>query len=250
MKPLTALIIDDERHAREGLSTLLELYCPNVQIIGDADNIDDGIHLIRKLNPEMVFLDIEIGEQTGFQLLDQLPSITFQLVFTTAYSEFAIKAFRYHAIDYLLKPIQPNQLIAAVEKARQSSQTKQIQQQIEALRQAIDSGQAEKVIVPTMEGLNFIKVDSIIHVEGSANYSTFYTNNGDKIMASKNLKYYEDLLPSDLFYRVHQSHLVNIRFIKKIKTYEGYEVELEEGGCVPLARKRKEDLVNLLKGRK
>jgi two-component system LytT family response regulator len=219
-----------------------------VQIIGDADNIDDGIHLIRKLNPEMVFLDIEIGEQTGFQLLDQLPAISFQLVFTTAYSEFAIKAFRYHAIDYLLKPIQPNQLIAAVEKAGQSSQTKQIQQQINELRQALSSGQSEKVIVPTMEGLNFIKIESIVHVEGSANYSTFHLNNGDKIMASKNLKYYDDLLPSELFYRVHQSHLVNIRFIKKIIILEGYAVELEEGVSVPLARKRKEELLNLLKG--
>jgi two-component system LytT family response regulator len=196
----------------------------------------------------VVFLDIEIGEQTGFQMLDQLPSINFQLIFTTAYSEFAIKAFRYHAIDYLLKPIEPKQLIAAIEKAGQSHQTQQIQQQINELRQAMSSGQSEKVIVPTMEGLNFIKIESIIHVAGSANYSTFHLDNGDKIMASKNLKYYEDLLPSEFFYRVHQSHLVNIRFIKKVVTYEGYAVELEEGISVPLAKKRKEELLNLLKG--
>lgn len=248
MEPTTALIIDDEKHAREGLSTLLELYCPNVHIQGDAANIEDAIFQIRKWNPDLVFLDIEIGEQNGFQLLDQLPSIAFQLVFITAYSEFAIKAFRYHALDYLLKPIQPNQLIATVEKARRSGQTQQIQQQLKELRQALHSGQQEKIIVPTMEGMNFIKVDTIVHIVGSANYSTFHLDNGDKIMASKNLKYYEELLPSDLFYRVHQSHLVNIRYIKMIRTYEGYTVELEEGSSIPLVKKRKEDLLALLKG--
>lgn len=124
----------------------------------------------------------------------------------------------------------------------------QIQQQLKELRQALSSGQQEKIIVPTMEGLNFIKIDAIVHIVGSANYSTFHLDTGDKIMASKNLLYYEDLLPSEIFYRVHQSHLVNIRYIKKINTFEGHTVELEKGASVPLAKKRKKDLLVLLKG--
>lgn len=247
MKAITALIIDDEKHARQALSALLELYCPDVQVQADADNIKDGILLIRKHDPDLVFLDIQIGEENGFQLLDQLPSISFQLIFTTAFSEFAIKAFRYHAIDYLLKPIQPSQLIAAVEKAGQSSQTRHLQLQLNELQQALNSGKQEKIIIPTMEGLYFIKIEAIIHVVGDASYSTFYLENGDAIMASKNLKYYEDLLPSVIFYRVHQSHLVNVKRIKKIVTNDGYTVELEGGVSLPLARKRKEALINKLK---
>ena len=248
MNQLSTLIIDDEKHAREGLSTLLELYCPKVQILGDTDNIEDGLHLIQKWNPDLVLLDIAIGERTGFELLDQLPSMDFQLIFTTAFSEFAVKAFRYHAIDYLLKPIQPQQLLSAIEKVSNSQKTNQLQEQLKALKQSLHSGQPDKVIIPTMEGLHFIQMDTIVHAEGSGNYSTFHLGNGDKIVASKNLKYYEDLLPAESFFRAHQSHLVNIRYIKKIRTLEGYVVELQEGSHIPLAKKRKEDLLALLKG--
>ncbi len=248
MQTLTALIIDDEKHAREGLSTLLELYCPSVKVVGDANDIEQGMSLIQEHRPEIVFLDIEIGDANGFQLLDQLPSILFQLVFTTAYSEFAIKAFRYNAIDYLLKPIQPQQLTAAVENAKYSLHTQDIQLQLEALRQSLQSEQQEKIIISTMEGLNIIKLTTIIHVVGNANYSTFHLDNGEKIMASKNLKHYEDILPSEFFFRTHQSHLVNVRYIKKIKTQEGHMVELDEGSNIPLAKRRKDDLLIRLKG--
>lgn len=245
---MTAIIIDDERHAREGLAALLRMYCPHLVILGEAGDMDTGIHLIRKHPPDMVFLDIAIGEHSGFQLLDQLPEVSFQLVFTTAYSEFAIKAFRYHAIDYLLKPIQPQLLMAAVEKARDSLQTRDLQLQLDALRQFFGSGRQEKIVISTMEGLSFIRIHTIVHVVGSGNYSTFHLENGEKILASKNLKHYEDLLPSDRFFRSHQSHLVNIRYITKIRSQEGHLIELEGGFSAPLVQKRKEALLALLKG--
>lgn len=248
MKPVSALIVDDEKHARDGLKALLKLYCPHVNLVGDAENVEDGMALISQKSPDLVFLDIEIGEQNGFQLLDRLPYINFQLIFTTGHSEFAIKAFRYHAVDYLLKPIQPGQLQAAVGKAAHSRQTQQVQEQLTELRQALHSGKPEKLVIPTQEELHFIQVDTIVHVVGSGNYSTFHLKEGGKVMASRNLKYYADLLPADIFYRVHQSHLVNTRCISKIKTHEGYIVELEDGAHVPLAKKRKEDLLALLRG--
>ena len=250
MTQLSAIIIDDEQHARQGLATLLELYCPQIHIAGDANTIDKGIALIRQWAPDVVFLDIQIGEQNGFQLLDQLKQINFQLIFTTAYSEFAIKAFRYHAVDYLLKPIQPQQLAAAVEKAGQSSRTGKLERQLGELLHTLKSGKQEKVVVPTLEGLNYLSVDSIVHVAGSANYSTFHLDNGEKVMASKNLKYYEELLPEDTFFRAHQSHLVNLRYIKQIRTVEGNTIEMEDGAGIPLAKARKGALVERLQGRR
>lgn len=246
---MNALIIDDERHAREGLSALLDLYCPNVQILDTADQVGDGIRLIHESQPDVVFLDIQIGEENGFQLLDRLPHIDFQLIFTTAHSEFAIKAFRYHALDYLLKPIQPKLLMAAVAQAEQSLHTHHLKEQLDVLRDSLRSGRQEKLVVPTMEGLHVIRLDAIVHIIGSANYSTFHLSDGEKIMTSKHLKHYEALLPSEQFFRTHQSHLVNVHCIKSIRTQEGNMVELEEGSSVPLARRRKEDLLALLQGR-
>ena len=245
---LNALIIDDEKHARQGLSSLLELYCPEVKVAGQAKGLHQGISLIHQYHPNLVFLDIELQEDNGFELLDQLPEIDFQLIFTTAHSKFAVKAFRYHAIDYLLKPIQPSELVSAVNNARHSLNNHQIQQQLAELKQYFKTGNEEKIVISTMDGLNFIKISSIIHICGSGNYSTFFLRDGKKIMASKNLKHYADLLPSHIFFRSHQSHLVNIHYITKIRTQEGLFVELEGAHCTPLTRGRKDGLLMLMEG--
>ena len=245
-----AIIIDDEQHARQALATLLEIYCPQVQIAGEANTIDKGIALILQWAPDVVFLDIQIGEENGFQLLDQLKQTDFQLIFTTAHSAFAVRAFRYHAVDYLLKPIQPSQLIAAVGKAGQSNRTEKLEQQLGELLHTLQSGRQEKIVVPTLEGLHYISIGNIVRVAGSANYSTFHLDNGEKIMASKNLKNYEEILPEDTFFRAHQSHLVNIRFIKKIRTLEGNAIEMEDNSSVPLAKARKGELMERLQGRR
>ena len=141
------------------------------------------------------------------------------------------------------------QLAAAVEKAGQSSRTGKLERQLGESLQTLKAGRQEKIVVPTMEGLHYISVDNIVRVAGSANYSTFHLDNGEKVMASKNLKYYEELLPKDTFFRAHQSHLVNLRYIKQIKTLEGNTVELEDGAGIPLAKARKGALMERLKGR-
>ncbi|MCB9285702.1 MAG: response regulator transcription factor [Lewinellaceae bacterium] len=245
---LRAIIIDDEQPARQGLATLLELYCPQVQVAGDANTIDKGITLIRQWAPDVVFLDIQIGEQNGFQLLDQLKQTDFQLIFTTAYSDFAVKAFRYHAVDYLLKPIQPQQLLPPWKKAGSPAAPESWSGSWGVVANA-EGGQAGENRRAHYGGLHYISVENIVHVAGSANYSTFHLDSGEKVMASKNLKYYEELLPKDTFFRAHQSHLVNLRYIKQIKTLEGNTVELEDGAGIPLAKARKGALMERLKGR-
>ncbi len=247
MSPLKAVIIDDEQHARTSLTSLLALYCEEVTVVGEASSIQEGIQRILSLHPDLVFLDIHIGREDGFELLDQVQSLKFQLIFTTAHSEFAVKAFRYNAIDFLLKPIEPMELVAAVEKTRALGYSESFQQQLAQLSESLQSKQTEKIVLSTAEGLNFICVEQIIHVEGDANYSTFYLHSGEKIMTSKNLKFYDDLLSNDTFFRAHQSHLVNMNAIKKIKTVDGATIELTNGAQIPLAKRRKEALLELLR---
>ncbi len=247
MNPLKAIIIDDEPEARISLAGLLKLHCEQVTVVAVTGVIADGIQHIRAFNPDIVFIDVHIGEENGFELLDQLQPLNFRLIFTTAYSEFAAKAFRYNAIDYLLKPVDPLNLIAAVEKAEASGNAQNLERQMVELVRAMKFSQPEKIVLSTLDGIHFIPVRSIIRVEGDANYSTFFMDTGEKILISRNLKFYEGLLPPKVFFRVHQSHLVNIEAIRKIKTQEGNTVELTDGVSVPLAKRRKEELLALLK---
>lgn len=241
MNSLKAIIIDDERHARESLITLLELYCPQVQILIEAQNIQEGIHAIQRLNPTIVFLDISIGEDTGFDLLNKLQPIDFQLVFTTAHSDYALKAFRENAIDYLLKPINPQELIAAVNKIQNIYSVKQNNSFI----QTSPALQTSKIAIHSTEGITFLKTNQIIHVNGNGNYSTFFSAEGEKVMASKNLKHFESLLPKNYFFRSHQSHLVNLHFIKKVLSHDSV-IQLTNGTFVPITRNRKEQLIQAM----
>ncbi len=246
MKLLKAIIIDDERHARESLNSLVELYCPEVKIIADASDIHDGKQLIEKLIPDLVFLDISIGEETGFDLLENLGSFNFQLIFTTAFSEYAIKAFRVNALDYLLKPIEPSQLQSAIHKVKQTTNQNQLQHQLTNLVQSFSTKSNNQISISTLEGIIFLETEKITHVNGSGNYSTFYMIDGEKIMASKSLSHYESLLPVEIFYRCHQSYLVNLQYVKKILTKEGNMVELKNGSQAPIAKRRKEELLSRL----
>ncbi len=247
MKKLNAIIVDDEKHARESLTALLELYCPEVNVIAKAANIAEGKKMIESLTPDVVFLDIAIGEDNGFDLVELLSPISFQLIFTTAFSDFALKAFRVNAIDYLLKPIDPEQLTAAVTKAHQNKNPIQLQEQLTHLFDSLQSKQTKKIAISTLEGVTFVEVEHIVHVSGSGNYSTFHLETGNSIMASKSLKYFETLLPEGKFFRSHQSHLVNLTCIKSIVSSEGV-IELSNGEQAPLSKSRKEDLMKVMLG--
>lgn len=246
---LHAIIIDDERHAIESLSGLLDIYCPSVAVVGFADSVEDGLALIRRLRPGLVFLDIHIGGATGFELLEQLKNVDFQLIFTTAHSDYAIRAFRYNAVDYLLKPIDPIQLAEAVEKAGKKGAPPLDARQLENLVQSLATKKLEKITIASTRGLQFIEIHSIIRIAGDGNYATFYLQNGERAVASKNLKTYQELLPADQFIRVHQSHIVNLRCVAKLLLQDGSVLKLADGSEVPLARRRREAVMEALRGR-
>lgn len=245
-RTISAVIIDDEAHAIQSMAGLLSLYCPLVDVVGQASSVQQGIKVIRRSRPDLVFLDIHIGEENGFQLLEQLQNTSFQLIFTTAHSDYAIKAFRYHAIDYLLKPVDPGQLVEAVEKVREKNASRLETGHLENLFQSLQTRQLKKITISSTKGFQFLEISEIVHVSGEGNYSTFHLKDGEKVIASKNLKYYHELLPRALFFRTHQSHLVNLAFVKMINTQEGYIIELIDGAAVPLARRHKDDLLVLM----
>lgn len=241
MNQLEAIIIDDEKHARESLSTLLELYCPQVKVLAEAATIQEGIQTIQRLNPTIVFLDIAIGEDTGFDLLNKLQPIDFKLIFATAFNNYALKAFKENAIDYLLKPINPQELIRAIKKVQEAYPANQGP----PFLQTAATKPTSKIAIHSIEGITFLKTSQIIHVNGNGNYSTFFSIEGDKIIASKNLKHFELLLPKDDFFRSHQSHLVNLHFIKKVLSQDSM-IKLSNGTLVPITRNRKEQLIKIM----
>lgn len=244
MDNISAIIIDDEKHARESLSALLKLYCPTVNLMGSASNIAEGNRIINKINPDVVFLDIEIGKNSGFDLLEDLIPFKFQLIFVTGHSEFALKAFQVNAVDYLLKPIEPGNLIKAVEKAKKMMGTAIFKNQFTNLLQSFKSEKIERISIPSRtDGISILEVQKIIFIEGSGPYSTFFSSDGQKIMASKNLGHFQSLLPEKDFYRTHQSYLVNINFISRVIPQDGL-VELSTGAQIPVAKGRKDELIN------
>ena len=246
---LRAIIIDDEQHAIQSLAGLLALYCPSVKVVGFSDNVEEGMALIHQQKPGLVFLDVHIGEKTGFELLEQLKEAHFQLIFTTGHSEYAIKAFRYNAIDYLLKPVDPFQLQEAVEKAGQQGAPHIDSNQLENLIQSLSTKKLEKITISSAEGLHFVEVPSIVRIEGDGNYATFHLRGGEQVLASKNMKAYEELLPAGQFIKVHQSHIVNLHCVKKLLQQDGGLLQMADGSEVPLARRRKEAVVAALRGR-
>lgn len=245
MTQLKAIIIDDEKHAREALASLLSMYCPQVVIIAEGNSVENGLKSIRQLQPEVVFLDIAIGEETGFDLVKQLQPIDFQLIFTTAFNEYALKAFRANAIDYLLKPINPNELISAVNKVQKSKNVQQLDNQFQQLFQSINPRKKEKIAVSATDGITYLDIEQIIHIIGNGNYTTFYLSDGNKMIASKNLKHYEELLPNEIFFRSHQSHLVNLQFIRKIQKGDGL-IYLSNNTRVPITRHKRDLLIQLM----
>ena len=246
MTNITAIIIDDEKHARESLIGLLDLYYPSVRPIGNYSNIKEGENMIKKLNPDIVFLDIAIGKDTGFDLLEKLSPFNFQLIFVTGYSEFALKAFQVNAVDYLLKPIEPDSLVNAIEKAKKLMDSEILENNFANLFHSLKNKVFKRISIPSRnDGISILNIAKIIYVQGSGPYSTFFTEEGQKVMASNNLGHYQSLLPENDFYRTHQSYLVNIKCIRRIITNDGM-IELANGEQIPIARSRRDGLMEKL----
>lgn len=243
---LKTVVIDDELNGRNIVKSFLEKYCDGVNVIGEADGVESGVECITENNPDLVFLDIQMQDGTGFDLLEKLPKRNFKLVFVTSFDHYAIKAFKFSAVDYILKPVDPDQLVEAVEKVKAMAPADNVESKIDVLISNINS--LEKIALPSMDGIRFIKINDIIRCESDNNYTLFYLTSKEKILVSKTLKDFEILLSGSKFYRVHKSHLVNLKYISKYIPGEGGYLILEDGSHVDVSRRKKEGLMQILMG--
>ena len=244
---ITATIVDDEPYSCETLATLLERYCPDVKVLDICYSAASALKSINEQKPQLLFLDIEMPHMNGFELLEKLTDIDFELVFTTSYDQYAIKAFRFSALDYLLKPIDQDDLRKAVQKAVTSTDHVS-PQQIKVLLQKINhpSLVVNKLAIPTIEGLQMILIESIIHCEADRNYTIINIKGKQKIVASRTLKEIEELLDDYPFIRVHHSHIINLNEVEKYMKGEGGYLMMSNGANIDVSRSRKEFLLKKL----
>ena len=245
---INAIIVEDEKHSRETLSGLLKLYCKNVNVIAEADGMMAGIKAIKKHKPDLIFLDIQMPDGSGFRLLESLDEIDFGIIFTTAFDQFAIKAIKFSAIDYLLKPIFPDDLVAAVKKAEELQDDRNTRKSVEVLLENMKRPEAEppKIVLSTAERINVVKVQDIIRCESDNYYTLFFYSNGKKLLVSKTLIENEELLKDYNFIRPHKSHLINVMYIKSVNKQEGGYILLTDGSRVPVSRRKKEMIVDII----
>ncbi len=244
---IKAIIVDDEPNCCEILATLLERYCPQVKVADICYSGQAALSSIIEMNPDIVFLDIEMPNMNGFELLEKLQSVDFKLIFTTSYDQYAIKAIRFSALDYLLKPIDREELQNAVKKAMQALE-RPMPQQLEVLMQKLHKtgNGGQKIALPTMEGLLLIAIDSIISCASERNYSVLYLKEKKKLVISRPLKEMEELLEDHSFLRVHHSYLVNLKEINKYVRGEGGYLIMSDGSSVDISRSKKELLISKL----
>lgn len=242
------MVIDDEVHCLETMRLLLKEHCPHVQLIGEYQNAKSGIEAIQKYKPDLIFLDVEMPVMNGFEMLEQFGEINFAIVFTTSYDQYAIKAIRFSALDYLLKPIDPKELVAAIEKVESRNQLppaeyfKILLDQVKHKENGFD-----KVAVPTSEGFELIPTENIISCEADDNYTYFYLKDQKKITACRTLKEVEELLHAfPAFIRVHHSYIVNLNEVTKYVRGEGGYLVMTNGNSVNVSRSRKEALLKVL----
>lgn len=241
---LKAIIVDDEPKARENLQLLLQDFVEGVQVVALCQNIAEAAQAIQQHSPEVVFLDIQLQRETGFDLFAKVMEVNFEVIFTTAYTEYAIKAFKFSAIDYLLKPIDIEELRRAVSKVARRVNNN-MTSRLTHLLQNLKNGSSEnsKIALPTLEGLVFVNVKEILYCEASSNYTTIFTNDG-KYVVSKTLKEYDELLSEHNFFRIHNSYLININSIKKYVRGEGGYVVLNNNTSLDVSKRKKDAFLN------
>lgn len=244
---ITAIVVDDEDLARESLVALIGEFIPNIEIMGTARDLPEAIRQINRLHPQVIFLDIELPGYSGLQILDFFnpDEITFEIIFTTAYSKYAISAFQLSAVDYLLKPIQVDQLESAVMKLDKKGSRFNIQKNM-VLKENLTSGSPGKIIVPHSEGYSFLSVPDILFVKASGAYSEFILVSGKKLLVGKNLKDFEPMLESRGFFRPHRSYLINLHHVKEFVRKEGGFVVMTNGEELTVSNNRREDLLTAI----
>lgn len=249
---ITAILIDDDTNLRQGMKTLLSRYSPAIHIIGEADSLETGIALLLEEQPQVVFLDIHLGDGTGFDLLEEINKrgkLNFQIVFITAHEQYAIKAFRFSALDFLLKPVDPEELEKVIEKIKnvlgKSESVAHIDLLLENIRKKVDN--FKRIALSTADGIHLFEISDIIRCESEDNYTKFYIKNSKPILISKTLKEYEDLLMEHGFERIHQSHLINLAYLKSYIKKDGGYVVMADNSNLPISQRKKDRLQEILK---
>jgi two-component system LytT family response regulator len=246
---LKAILLEDEQLSRETLRNYLVKYCPDINIIAEAANIIEGRQLIDRHKPDLVFLDVEMPFGNAFDLLEQFDEITFETIFVTAYSNYAIQALNLSAAYYLLKPIDIDELVKAVNKIKETVENNKnlIHTRILIENVKIENKQLHKIVLPLIDGFEVVKVNEIVRCEANDNFTVFHLTNNRKVMICRTLKYYEDLLTAYDFIRVHKSHLLNFQYIKQYKKGKGGQVIMADGKEVELSPIRKKEFLDKFK---
>jgi len=249
---ITALLIDDDSNLRNGMKSLLARYAPEIRIIGEADSVETGVALLLQNPPQVVFLDIHLGDGSGFDLLEEVNQrgkLNSQIVFITAHEQYAIKAFRFSALDFLLKPVDPEELQKVIEKLQQvidkNDSVAHIDLLLENIRKKVDN--FKRIALSNSDGIHLFEVSDIIRCESEDNYTKFYIKNSKPILISKTLKEYEELLTEHGFERIHQSHLINLAYLKSYIKKDGGYVIMADNANLPISQRKKERLQELLK---
>ena len=236
---ITCVIIDDELHGRTALKEKINIFCPEVTVLAEAENGKAGIDIIKKHNPDIVFLDVEMPVMNGFEMLTKLTGIQSKIVFTTAYDQYAIKAIKHAAFDYLLKPIDIEELRSVVKKAVEIGKN-------EIPKQSSPAGKSfTKIAVPALEGLVFIPIHDIVYLEAESNYTIFYLVNNTKVVSSKTLREYEEVLSGQNFFRCHHSYMINLDFVSKYIRTDGDQIVMTTGSHVDLSRRKKNEFLEI-----
>jgi len=243
---LNVLIIDDEPHIRSTLKSLIKVACRQVKVVGEAESVATGISAINRYKPDLVLLDIRMDDGTGFDLLEHYQHIDFKVIFITAYEQHALDAFRFSAVDYILKPVNPEKLVEAIERARQMV-LGSFQNQINVLKENLepDKKTDRKIVLKTQENIHFLNVSDIICCESDGNYTTFNTVQGERILVSRVLKDFDEMLTDHGFFRVHRSHLINLRHIKRFERQDGGYVVLTGDLQAPVSARSRDKLMQI-----
>jgi two-component system, LytTR family, response regulator len=249
---ITAVLIDDEQHLREGMKRLLELYGQEISIVGEADSVKTGITAIQKHNPQVIFLDINLTDGTGFDILEELSKkgkIKSQIIFITAHEQYALKAFKFSALDFLLKPVDPEELEKSIVKIKEAIKNNNsfdhIDLLLENIRKKVDN--FKRIALSTQDGIHLFEVSDIIRCESQDNYTQFHIKNHKPILISKTLKEYEELLSEHGFERIHQSHLINLSYLKSYIKNDGGYIIMSDNTNLPIAQRKKDRLQEILK---
>lgn len=244
---IKSIIVDDEKHGRENLAGILKEHCLEIVVLGEADSVENAIYLIHNYKPDLVFLDIEMPKTNGFELLEYFKDVKFEVIFVTAYDNYAIKAIRFSAADYILKPINFNDLKLAVKKVAERIQLKEENERVQQLYRNLHHPANPRIGLPTADRIEFVEVDKIIRCQGDGNYTHIYFGEKKHLFVAKTLVEFEELLQEHLFIRVHKTHLVSLKHVRAYLKNDGGILLLSNGDKISVSRRRKELVKKMLK---